>query len=127
MYRSFREIWRGFVKNFAIGARGRTVDALIGVALLACVSPLSPIVLFVLLARHAWLGVGALATTAALIVTIVEGGMRRMHFRAGAGAAVHLGLAVVLGIFIASLVQTHYGRGVEWRGRRYGGGFAQKR
>ena len=127
MYRSFDEIWRGFVKNFAIAARGRTIDAVIGITLLACVSPLSPILLFALLARHAWLGAGALATTAALVVAIVEGGMRRMHFRAGAGATVHLGLAVVLGIFAVSLVQTHYGRGVEWRGRRYGGGFAQRR
>lgn len=127
MYRSADEIWRGFVKNFAVGARGHPIEALIGALLLACVSPISPTVLLALLARHAWLAAGALGTIAVLIVAIVENGMRRMHFRVGAGATVHLGLIIVLAIFATSVVQTHYGRGVEWRGRRYGGGFTERR
>jgi chlorobactene glucosyltransferase len=125
MYRSFAEIWRGFVKNFAIGARGQPVRAAAGVALLACVS-LSPLAAMWLLARHAWLGGLALALTAAAIVAIAEAGMRLARFRAGAGLGVHLGLAATLAIFATSLYCTYLGRGVEWRGRRYGGGFPRR-
>jgi hypothetical protein len=50
MYRSFGEVWRGFVKNFALGARGNAAKVLAGVSLLACVSVLSPILLVALLA-----------------------------------------------------------------------------
>ncbi len=49
--------------------------------------------------------------------------MRLTRFRAGAGRGVHLGLAVTLAIFATSLFCTRVGRGVESRGRRYGGGF----
>ena len=49
MYRSFMELWQGFVKNFAIGARGQALRAVAGTVLLACVSPISPIVALVCL------------------------------------------------------------------------------
>ena len=125
MYRSFAEIWRGFVKNFAIGARGQPVRAAAGAALLACVS-FSPIVAILLLVQHAWLGGLVLALAAAAIVAIAEAGMRLARFRAGSGLGVHLGLAATLAIFATSLFCTHVGRGVEWRGRRYGGGFPKR-
>ncbi len=125
MYRSFAEIWRGFVKNFAIAARGQPLRAAAGVALLACVA-LSPLVALWLLARHAWFGGFALAFAAAAIAVIAEAGMRLARFRAGAGLGAHLGLAATLAIFATSLFCTHVGRGVEWRGRRYGGGFPQR-
>ncbi|HEY6325357.1 MAG TPA: glycosyltransferase [Candidatus Cybelea sp.] len=125
MYRSFAEIWRGFVKNFAIGARGQPIRAAAGVALLACVS-LTPLAAIWLLARHSWLAGLALALAAAAIAAIAEAGMRLARFRAGAGLGVHLGLAATLAIFVTSLFCTYVGRGVEWRGRRYGGGFPQR-
>lgn len=125
MYRSFAEIWRGFVKNFAVGARGQPVRAAAGVALLACVS-LTPVAAIALFARCAWLGGFALALAAAAIAAIAEAGMRLARFRAGAGLGVHLGLAVTLAIFATSLFCTYVGRGVEWRGRRYGGGFPER-
>lgn len=124
MYRSFAEIWRGFVKNFAIGARGQPLRAAAGVALIACVS-LSPLAAIWLFARHAWLAALAVALAAASIAAIAEMGMRRSRFRPGAGLGVHLGLATVLAIFATSLFCTFVGRGAEWRGRRYGGGFTQ--
>jgi chlorobactene glucosyltransferase len=127
MYRSFGEIWRGFVKNFGLGARGHASTAVAGVALLACVSPLSPILLLALLAHRTWIAAGTLALAMAAVLAIAESGMRAMRFRAGSGLAVPLGLALTLAIFSASLFSIYGGRGVQWRGRRYGGGFSQTR
>lgn len=127
MYRSFGEIWRGFVKNFAIAARGNAAAAAIGCALLAAVSPVSPILLVVLLARGAWIPAFVLASSLAAVVAIAETGMRAMRFRAGAGYALPVALPLVLAIFVTSLICSSAGRGVEWRGRRYGGGLGGER
>jgi chlorobactene glucosyltransferase len=127
MYRSFAEIWRGFVKNFAVAARGHAAAAIAGVALLACVSVFSPVLLIALLLRSAWIAAMALAVAMAAVLAIAEAGMRAMRFRAGSGLAVPLGLALTIAIFSTSVFLTFVGRGVEWRGRRYGGGFSQTR
>jgi chlorobactene glucosyltransferase len=119
MYRSFGEIWEGFVKNFALGARGNPARAAAGVALLTCVSPLTPLMMFALLARRRWGGAAALALSTATIVAIAEMGFRRMRFRRGSGLALPLGLSVVLAIFATSAARMVSGRGVRWRGRRY--------
>jgi chlorobactene glucosyltransferase len=123
MYRSFGEIWRGFVKNFALGARGHGTQAVAGLTLLACVSPLSPILLVALLFSRAWIAATVLAVAMAAVIAIAESGMRAMRFRPGSGLAVPLGLALTLAIFSTSLFLMRVGRGVEWRGRRYSGGF----
>jgi chlorobactene glucosyltransferase len=123
MYRSFGEIWRGFVKNFALGARGHGTQAVAGLTLLACVSPLSPILLVALLFSRAWIAATVLAVAMAAVIAIAESGMRAMRFRPGSGLAVPLGLALTLAIFATSLFLMRVGRGVEWRGRRYSGGF----
>jgi chlorobactene glucosyltransferase len=125
MYRSFGEIWHGFVKNFGIAARGHGVTAAAGAALLACVSPISPILLITLVARGEWFAAALLGSAVAAVLGIAEYGMRAMRFRAGAGLALPLGLALTLAIFATSLVLIAGGRGVTWRGRRYGGGFGQ--
>jgi chlorobactene glucosyltransferase len=119
MYRSFGEIWEGFVKNFALGARGNPARAAAGVTLLACVSPLTPLMLFALLARRRWGGAAALAVSTATVVAIAELGFRRMRFRRGSGLALPVGLSVVLAIFATSAARMLSGRGVRWRGRRY--------
>jgi chlorobactene glucosyltransferase len=123
MYRSFTEIWRGFLKNFGIAARGHVPTAAAGFALLACVSPLSPILLIVLLICGAWTAAIGLAIAMAAVVGIAECGMRMMRFRTGAGVALPLGLALTLAIFSTSLALIAGGHGVQWRGRRYRGGF----
>lgn len=127
MYRSFGEIWRGFVKNFALAARGNPLAAVAGLALLAGVSPCSPILLLALLAHRAWLAGIALAVAMTIVMAIAESGMRAMRFRVGSGFALPLGLALVLAIFSTSVVCSFTGGGVEWRGRRYGGGFGAGR
>jgi hypothetical protein len=123
MYQSFGEIWRGFVKNFALGARGHGTQAVAGLTLLACVSPLSPILLVGLLFSRAWIAATVLAVAMAAVIAIAERGMRAMRFRPGSGLAIPLGLALTLAIFATSLFLMRVGRGVEWRGRRYSGGF----
>lgn len=127
MYESFVEIWQGFVKNFASGARGRPLGAIAGTALLACVSPLSPLVILACLVQRQWLCAAVLALCGAPIVAVAEIGMRRARFRPGSGFAVPLGIAVALAIFATSLYCTFLGRGVQWRGRRYGEGLHRGR
>jgi chlorobactene glucosyltransferase len=127
MYRSFGEIWRGFVKNFALAARGNPLAAIAGVTLLGSVSPCSPILLLALLTQGAWFAGFALAIAMAIVIAIAESGMRAMRFRIGSGFALPLGFALVLAIFSTSTVCSFAGRGVEWRGRRYGGGFGPER
>jgi chlorobactene glucosyltransferase len=127
MYRSFGEIWRGFVKNFALAARGNPVAAIAGFTLLASVSPCSPILLLALLAQRAWLAGVTLAIAMAIVIAIAESGMRAMRFRIGSGFALPLGVALVLAIFSTSVICSFAGGGVEWRGRRYGGGFGAER
>lgn len=127
MYTSFLEIWRGFVKNFAVAARGRPFDALAGAALLACVSPLTPLALLGLLIERQWIAAAILALAGASVVAVAEVGMRASRFRRGSGLAVPLGLAMTLAIFATSLYRSHLGGGVEWRGRRYGGGLRDER
>jgi chlorobactene glucosyltransferase len=119
MYRSFGEIWEGFVKNFALGARGNAARAAAGVTLLTCVSPLTPLTLLALLATRRWRGAAALALSMATVSAIAELGFRRMRFRPGSGLALPVGLSVVLAIFATSAACTLSGRGVQWRGRRY--------
>jgi hypothetical protein len=127
MYRSFGELWSGFVKNFGVAARGQAAKATSGAILLACVSPLSPIALAALLVLGMWPLAAALAFAMGFVLAIAEFGMRSMRFRAGSGLALPLGLALTLAIFATSLVRMRGRRGVEWRGRRYGGGFTQLR
>lgn len=127
MYDSFGALWKGFVKNFALGARGRPRDAVVGLALLAAVSPLSPLALIALLAARAWPAAILLALFMGAVIGIAETGMRRMNFRRGSGLAVPLGLALTLAIFATSFYESFAGRGVEWRGRRYGGGLLGRR
>jgi chlorobactene glucosyltransferase len=127
MYRSFGEIWRGFVKNFADAARTNPLAAAAGFTLVACVSPGSPILLVVALAQRAWIAAAALALAMAVVAGIAESGMRAMRFRPGSGLALPFGLALVPAIFSASVFCSFAGRGVEWRGRRYGGGFGRER
>jgi chlorobactene glucosyltransferase len=120
MYRSFGEIWEGFVKNFALGARGNPARAAAGVTLLTCVSPLTPLMLLALLATRRWRGAAVLALSTATVSAIAELGLRRMRFRPGSGLALPIGLSVVLAIFATSTARMLSGRGVRWRGRRYG-------
>lgn len=120
MYRSFAELWRGFVKNFALGAHGQWHLAAFGLLFLACISPLTPVALIAFaVSGHVGL---AWAMAAAMLLAILgaEYGMRHSHFPAGSGWTLPAGIAMLLAIFATSLVRFASGVGVDWRGRHYG-------
>jgi chlorobactene glucosyltransferase len=127
MYASFPALWEGFVKNFAVGARGRPFDAILGTLLLACVSPVTPLALLWCAIAGEWRAAAILALSESVAIVVAEIGMRRSRFRPGSGLALPLGFALTLAIFLTSLYRTYVGGGVEWRGRRYGGGLRDQR
>lgn len=117
MYRSFGEIWDGFVKNFALGARGRPLLAATGIAMLACISPITPLAILMLLALHAWgaaivLGAAALVWTAAAASGMARLGLPRLAIWTP------IGITVTVAIALTSILR-HARGGVTWRGRRY--------
>ena len=120
MYRNLREIWNGFGKNLALGARGNPLVLAAGVGFLAFVAPVPQLLLLRALQRRryreaAWMGGATVATMLA-----AEVGMRRSRFPRGSGAWLPAGLTIMLGILLDSAYRHAGGRGVRWRGRRYG-------
>jgi chlorobactene glucosyltransferase len=118
MYHTFGEIWNGFVKNFWVGARNQRALATIGIVLLACISPLTPIALVVALALHAWTSAVVLALAMAVAIAGAWPGMYRLGLGVASSLFLPAGVAVVVAIFITSIVRQARG-GVTWRGRRY--------
>ena len=88
---------------------------------------IAPFVALACLIERQWLAAAFLLLSGVAIVAVAEVGMRRARFAPGSGFAVPLGLAVTLAIFATSLYRTLLGGGVEWRGRRYGGGLRRAR
>jgi chlorobactene glucosyltransferase len=125
MYRSLREIWDGFVKNFALGIARRPAWATLGILALACVSPLSPLILLLLLASVRWGDAVALASSLALVLVVASYRMRSAGLPRYAALWLPIGTAFVVAVSIASVLLYASGRGVWWRGRRYGGGFGR--
>jgi chlorobactene glucosyltransferase len=125
MYRSLAEIWSGFTKNFALGILARPVSAALGILALACVSPLSPLVLVWLLATARWGAAAALAASLVLVLTVVAYRIRSIGLPRYSALWFPLGTAFVVAVSIASVMLFASGRGVQWRGRRYGGGFGR--
>jgi chlorobactene glucosyltransferase len=124
MYRSLREIWDGFTKNFALGFIGRPWSAL-GILALACVSPLSPLFLIWLLASSHWSAAFALAASLAIVLAVVSHRIRSTGLPTYSALWFPVGTAFVVAVSIASILLFASGRGVRWRGRRYGGGFGR--
>ncbi len=120
MYRNLREIWNGFGKNLALGARGNPLVLAAGIGALAFVAPVPQLLLLRALQwrryrEAAWMGGATVATMLA-----AEVGMRRSRFPRGSGAWLPAGLTIMLGILLDSAHRHAGGRGVRWRGRRYG-------
>lgn len=118
MYRSLGEIWEGFVKNFWVAARDQQTLAAIGIVLLACISPLTPVALVVALLLHAWVAALVLALAMCAAVAGAWPGMYRLGLGLASSLYLPIGIAVVVAIFITSIVR-HARGGVTWRGRRY--------
>jgi chlorobactene glucosyltransferase len=121
MYQSFAEIWSGFVKNFALGVRGKPGTAAIAVVFLALLAPITPVAIvwaaLIGATPAAWL----LLVAMAVAMGASEYAMRQMRLPSGSGWTLPVGMSVTLAIFVTSLVRYSTGQGVEWRGRRYTG------
>lgn len=118
MYRSFGEIWNGFVKNFALGAQGQPLLNAAALAVIAILSPIAPVTLLMLLALGKWMLAGIVATSMLSAMLAVEFGLRRAITKSWLGFSLPLGMAVMLAIYVTSLVR-HARGGVTWRGRSY--------
>ena len=120
MYRSFGEIWRGFAKNLYLGVREDPPALVAGVAFFAFIAPL-PELLFLRALRDGRVGAAAsMAVTIAVTAAAAELGMRKVSLPRGSGLYLPLGITVMLGILLDSTLRHTTGRGVRWRGRRYG-------
>jgi chlorobactene glucosyltransferase len=118
MYRSFRELWQGFVKNFWVGARDQGLFAAIGILLLACVAPITPISLVVAFATHAQTAAAVLALAMLCAIVGASPGMRRLGLGSMSSWCLPIGITLVVAIFLTSIIARARG-GVIWRGRRY--------
>jgi chlorobactene glucosyltransferase len=119
MYRSFREIWDGFVKNFALGMRERTVEAVSGLFGLLLISPITPLGVVALAIYHQWTLAAVLSAAFVAALLASEAGMRRVRFPIGSAAVLPAGFVVLLAICATSVARLAGSTGVDWRGRRY--------
>ncbi len=120
MYRSFGEIWSGFVKNFWIGVRERTTERVAGFVGLVLVSPVTPLLAIALFASRQWALAAIVLASLASTTAVAEVGMRRARFPAGSGLWFPAALSLLPAILATSVVRGACG-GIEWRGRRYRG------
>lgn len=127
MYRSLREIWNGWSKNIIAGQR--VAPLLAGAVALLAVS-LGPLLLTGLALPSLVAGTGrfwawpALVLGATGILWQVARGMavaREMRIPLVYGLLHPLGFTVCAGILLNMAFRLLSGRGVEWKGRSYGG------
>jgi chlorobactene glucosyltransferase len=118
MYRTFGELWEGFVKNFALGVRGRPAMAALGLMFFALLSPGSELMLVTSVLLGFWIGAFACGIGIALTILVAGFAMRGIGMKRGSGAWLPVGMSVLLAIFVASLIR-HARGGVTWRGRTY--------
>jgi chlorobactene glucosyltransferase len=118
MYRTFGELWEGFVKNFALGVRGRPAHAALGLTFFALLSPGSELVALACAVTGAWGAFIACVVGVVLTMLGAELAMRRIGMTRGSGAWLPLGMGVLSAIFVVSVVR-HARGGVTWRGRTY--------
>jgi len=119
MYQSAREIREGFVKNLALGARGRWWLVPIAFVLLATIAPVTPVLALAAAAAHEPLAAAITFAGALASVLATETAMRIGRFPPGSGLWLPAGMTFLVGLFAWS-VALHLGkRGVRWRGRLY--------
>lgn len=121
MYRSLAEIWNGFTKNFALGLRGRPLWGALGIAILAGVSPLAPIVFVADAVTGHELAALATAGGMGAVAGVVAYQARLMRLPPLSVLWFWLGTAFTVVVLLWSMLLFASGRGVVWRGRRYSG------
>lgn len=118
MYRSFEEIWQGFGKNLALGARDNTAALLAGIAFFALIAPVPEVLLLRALARRRYGAAALQAAAIAATIAAAETGMRRSRLPRGSGLWLPAGVIAMLAILGKSIAD-HGSGSVQWRGRRY--------
>jgi chlorobactene glucosyltransferase len=124
MYHSFGEIWNGFTKNIYFGPRGDLWALGGGVVFIALISVVPPLLALNALARRR-----PLEALEAVLVSVALGAtggwaMASVGLDRRLGWFQPVGTAVLAAITVNSTFAVLSGRGVEWRGRRYGKGMA---
>jgi len=122
MYHSLGEIWTGFTKNMYFGAEGRWDRLLGGFVFLSTISIAPPLLALNALAKRR--PIEALEALAASAATMATAGwaMSAVRLDRRLGWFQPLGTAVMAAIIVNSTARILSGRGVQWRGRTYGGG-----
>lgn len=121
MYHSFGEIWNGFTKNIYYGPRGNLWALGGGLIFIASISFGPPLLaLNAALRRRPLEALEALLTSAALMAA-AGWGIASVGLDRRLGWFQPVGTTVLAAITINSTFAVLSGRGVEWRGRRYGG------
>ena len=127
MYHSLAEIWSGFTKNIYFGAGGDLRALAFAVAFLLSTSAV-PVALGVRnLARRKPLHAFEAFASLGAIVAAQAFGMKRAGFSTRLAPLQPLGTLLFAAISLNSTFAVLSGRGVAWRGRRYGreaGGYA---
>ena len=120
MYRSLPEIWNGFTKNVYFGAGG-DLRALGGAVLFLLATSVVPLGLLArnVAKRRAPLAIESLAALVA-IVSAQAFGMRRAGFSQRLAPLQLVGTMLFAAIALNSTYAVLSGKGVVWRGRRYG-------
>lgn len=119
MYRSFGEIWNGFVKNFAVGTRGQPLMTAFALAFFAVLSPISPIVLMISLLTGQYVAAAIVGVSVLVAMGAMEFGLRRAINKPWLGLGMPIGIATMVAIYATSIVK-HARGSVSWRGREYG-------
>ena len=130
MYTSLPEMWEGWTKNIFLGLRGSAGMLLLGAfgAFVSLVAALAlPLWLLAALlwwlkapASAAWLAAAEAALLWGYLVYWRVRVLRDMHIPAWYALTVPLGAALFAALLFASTWKVLSGRGVTWKGRRYG-------
>lgn len=119
MYRSFAEIWRGFQKNFYTAfRRERNFWAFLSLHFFVFLLPfaLAPLAF---VSKGGWVFV--VAAAAAACVLLMRASLAARFGHGPLTVVCHpLGECVLIALGVASWIRSKTGRGVVWKGRRYG-------
>lgn len=125
MYRSLAEIWSGFRKNFFPAfRRARSFWAFVALHFFVFLLPfaLAPLLLLATATATTTRGAGAAFALAAACVLLIRAALAARFSHPWWSIALHpLGEALLVALGVSSWLSCRAGRGVVWKGRRYGG------
>ena len=121
MYRSFAEIWAGFVKNAFVGTKGDPLRLCAGATFLLLISAAPPVLAVREVSRRRWFEAAEALACSAATIAAAAWAFRRTRLPRGLGVFQPLGTAMFAAISLESMRRVLSGQGVVWRGRTYSG------